>query len=108
MALYLTTIIIAVIIITSFNTLFNPMMSQFSPLLVMGMVILGVVIEIAIDAIFAYIVHSLPNRWFAKEKKFFDVSRRERKFYEKLNIKNWKDKNKSKYDSNRTTKVFSK
>lgn len=92
MTLYLSIILIAMAIIISFNTLNNSMVLGFSPFWVMCVVTLGVVVEIAIDGLFAFIIQSLPDRWFNKDKKIFNVSRKERKFYEKLKIKNWKDK----------------
>lgn len=45
----------------------------------------------AIDAIVALIIHKLPAKWFNHNKKWFKVSKKERKFLEKLNIKKWKD-----------------
>ena len=55
-------------------------------------VTLSVVVEIIIDLIFAGLIEAMPNKWFHKEKKCFQVSRSERRFYDKLNIKAWKDK----------------
>lgn len=92
MTMYLTIILIATIFISSFNILCNSMTLGISPFWTICTVVLGVIIEIAIDGILAFIIHSLPEKWFGKDKKFFDVTRRERKFYEKLNIKNWKDR----------------
>lgn len=92
MVMYLTIILIATIFITSFNILCNSMTSGFSPFWTICVVVLGVIIEIAIDGVLAAVIHVFPNKWFGKDKKIFDVSRRERKFYEKLNIKNWKDR----------------
>lgn len=92
MTMYLTIILIAVIFISSFNILCNSMTLGYSPFWTICVVVLGVIIEIAIDGVFAFIVHSLPNKLFTKDRKIFEVSRKERKFYEKLNIKNWKDK----------------
>ena len=92
MVLYLTTILVAMAVIISFNNLFNDMFLGISPLWTICVVTLGVIVEIAIDGLFAIIIQSLPEKWFNKDKKIFDVSKRERKFYEKLNIKSWKDK----------------
>lgn len=92
MILYLTTIIVAMVLVISFNNLFNSMFSGISPFWTICVVTLAVILEIAIDGLLAFIIHSLPNKWFGKDKKLFDVSRKERKFYEKLKIKNWKDK----------------
>lgn len=91
MLMYLSIILVSMIIIISSNNLFNPMVFSFSPLWMIFIVIIGVILEIAIDALFAIIIQSLPDRWFDKDKKIFNVSKKERKFYDKLNIKNWKD-----------------
>jgi hypothetical protein len=41
--------------------------------------------------LFALICNKIPEKWL-KDKKFFNVSKREQKFYEKLGIRAWKDK----------------
>lgn len=92
MVMYLSIIAMAAFLICGLNLLFNPMIANFSPFWIICTVVLAIIIEIAIDGIFAAIIHSMPNRWFSKDNKFFDVSRKERKFYDKLKIKNWKDK----------------
>lgn len=92
MALYLGIIFIAVALITLFNGLFNQALFNCSPILILLITILGVIIEIAIEGLVAFIVHSLPDRLFGKDKKIFAVSKKERKFYDKLHIKSWKDK----------------
>lgn len=48
---------------------------------------LATVSVIAYDGITAFIIRRLPERWFAAGKKAFDVSRREKRVYSKLNIK---------------------
>ncbi|MBQ9793124.1 MAG: hypothetical protein IJW32_05260 [Clostridia bacterium] len=92
MVLYLSVIVMAAFLICGLNLVFNPMIAGFSPWWIICVVVIGIIIEIAIDGIFAAIIHAMPNKWFDKDKKFFDVSRKERKFYDKLKIKNWKDK----------------
>ncbi len=57
-----------------------------------GIITFTVVFEVAINGVFAWLVHSLPKKWFLPEHKFFKVHRGERKFYEKIGIKKWKDK----------------
>ena len=79
------------IIIIVFNCLFGGYAFDYSVLWVILTTMLMVIGEIAIQALFAGIIHSLPSKWF-DGKKFFEVSRKERKFYEKLKIKSWKDK----------------
>lgn len=92
MLLYLSTIFIAMAIIIVLNCVFGGYSFDNYIWWVILSVALSVVVEIIIDLIFAGIIHALPNKWFSKDKKCFQVSRKERKFYEKLHIKSWKDK----------------
>ena len=34
----------------------------------------------------------MPNKWFTHDKKIFKISKHERKFYEKIKIRSWKDR----------------
>ena len=51
-----------------------------------------IALAILIDAIIALIVNKLPKKWFKKDSKVFKIFKWERKFYEKIGIKKWKDK----------------
>ena len=42
-------------------------------------------------AFLAFVIHKLPLRWFDHRKKCFHIFKWERKFYEKIKIKKWKD-----------------
>ncbi len=92
MFFYLATIIIATILICIANILFVPLPFANSALWVIVTVVSAVILEMAIDGLFAFIAHSFPKKWFDVNSKAFYVSRAERKFYEKLHIKAWKDK----------------
>lgn len=92
MVLYLTIILVAVAVATLVNSLVNFSFFNCSPFLILVIMLVGVIIEIAIDGLFAFIIHSLPNKMFYETKSVFKVGRRERKLYEKLHIKSWKDK----------------
>ena len=46
---------------------------------------------VAIDAIIAAIVHAIPEKHIHPLKKVYKIGKRERKFYEKLGVRNWKD-----------------
>jgi hypothetical protein len=59
---------------------------------VLGAVIMCVAVEIAISGIGSLICVRLPNSLFSPNKKLFTVSKKEQRFYEKLGIKQWKDK----------------
>lgn len=55
-------------------------------------VFLGAVFIFLLDAFIAWVIHALPQEWFDCNKKIFVVNKKERKIYEKLKIKSWKDK----------------
>ena len=92
MVLYLSIIFGAVAIMTVLNSVFNQALFNCSPILILLIIVIGVILEIALEGVVAFIVHSLPNKFFGKDVKIFHVSRKERKFYDKLHIKSWKDK----------------
>lgn len=65
---------------------------QMNFLLVFALTALAVVIEIAIDGLAATVARLLPRRFADHTKKQFVVSPKEKKLYEKLKIRAWKDK----------------
>ncbi len=53
----------------------------------------GVIAVIAWDGFMAFIIRrALPMSWFSPGKKIFNVSKKEKKFYQSIKIKSWKDK----------------
>ena len=90
MILYLSIIGISVIILSLINIFAN--LLPFSPIITILIIVGGVVIEFLLDGLFAYIVHLFPNKWFEVNNKFYNVSNGEKKFYEKIKIRKWKDK----------------
>ena len=88
--LYLTIIIGGAIIIAIANTL---VAFSFKLLLTnLLAVAIGVIAIIAQDGIGALIIRRLtPRSWYLPERRFFNVSAKERKLYTKLKIKKWKD-----------------
>jgi len=91
-ALYLCIIITAMVIIISFNILFNLARYGFTAWYVVLGVVLGVIFSIILDSIVAFVVRQIPEKKFNPFAKFFAGRKGEKKFYEKLNIRNWKDK----------------
>ena len=61
-------------------------------LLMFGMTALAVVFEIVVDALTATVARLLPAKFADHNKKIYHVSAKEKKFYEKLKIRLWKDK----------------
>lgn len=94
MVLYLGSIIFNTILIIATNYLFfTPIKLAFNIFEFSLIVILLVIIEIVIDAIFATIVRwIMPKKFFSIDKKYFMASKKEMRFYEKIGIKKWKDK----------------
>ena len=93
MVLYLSTISIAIVLITILNILIYTLpFFSLATLQILGITVLTVIIEFVISAIIAFFLHLLPKNWFVAERKIFKVFKCERKFYEKLGIKHWKDK----------------
>ena len=56
-----------------------------------GFAALAAVIVIIVDALVATVCRLLPKKCANHEKKFFTTSAKEKKFYEKLKIRKWKD-----------------
>lgn len=79
-------------IISAMNIFLGVGVFGYTPWQVIGLVCFSVLAEIIIDLILAGIVYRLPNKWFTEDVKCFDVGKKERRFYEKLGIKHWKDK----------------
>lgn len=92
MVLYCSIILIAIALLIGGNALFAMPAFGFGIGYVVWSVVLTVVGAIAVDGIFAAIIRRLPEKWFAHDKKFFNVSAKEKKFYEKMKIRKWKDK----------------
>lgn len=61
-------------------------------LLLFGLVMIGVVFEILVDGLISTIARLMPAKCADHTKKVFVVSAKEKKFYEKLKIRLWKDK----------------
>lgn len=92
MVLYLTIIFISMALIGICNIIFNPQAFELYEVWLMLAISISVVFEFAIDGLFAALCRLLPKKCFLPENKFFQVSKKERVFYEKLGIKSWKDK----------------
>lgn len=92
MLLYISVILLSMLMIAICNyIIYSPIYCFDLPYIIVA-VVLSTFIEIIIDLIFAFIVRRmLPSKWFSVDKKYF-AGNNERKFYDKLLIKKWKDK----------------
>ena len=66
--------------------------NQISVLFAVLSPILATVAVILLDAIVAIITRALPKDWLSPFSSAFSVSKKERKFLDKLKVKAWKDK----------------
>ena len=53
---------------------------------------IDILVVFMIDAIIAFVIRRLPEKWFDYKYKAFKIFKWERKFYEAIKIKKWKDK----------------
>ncbi|MBR3885184.1 MAG: hypothetical protein IKJ33_01785 [Clostridia bacterium] len=79
------------VIICSLDIIIASPLMGVSPWFFVFAVTVSVIYQFAIDGLFAFLVNIMPNKWF-ENKKFFEVSKKEQRFYEKLGIRSWKDK----------------
>ena len=87
MILYLTLItflglVVSVVVTFAYGANFFP---------VLGLTALAIVLVIVVDALTATVCRLLPAKCADHTKKFYKVSAKEKKFYEKLKIRKWKD-----------------
>lgn len=92
MILYLSTIFVAMAIISILNIAFGSYSFDYSSLWIILAVVLSTIVEIAISGVFSAITEHAPEKFFNPNKKLYTVSKKEQKFYEKIGIKFWKDK----------------
>ena len=88
MKLYLLTIATAAFIISALNIAFG--MAPWYYIIIT--VLWCTALQFDFDAIIAIAVNKMPDMWFAADSHRFDVSDRERRFYKKIKVKQWKDK----------------
>lgn len=87
MKLYLTIIGACALIISTVITL----AAKLNFFYVFGFTALAILLVIVIDALTATVARLLPKACANHEKKIFTVGAKEKKFYEKLKIRKWKD-----------------
>lgn len=88
MVLYLSIIGVCILLISTVLT-FAFSVNFFY---VLGFTALATVLIIIVDALVATVCRLLPKRFADHESKVYTVSAKEKKFYEKLKIRKWKDK----------------
>ena len=92
MILYLSIIGVSVVILSVINIALGCNVWGLNEWWTIAVLLGCVVYEFAIDGFFAWALHELPDKWFSRNKKIYKVGKKERKFYDFLKIKKWKDK----------------
>ena len=88
MKLYLTTIGIAMAIISVINILFGTAPWYY----VIIAVIFCTALQFALDGFLAFVINKMPDKWFGVDNPLYRVSDAERELYKKLKVRLWKDK----------------
>lgn len=88
MKLYLSTIGIAMAVISALNIAFKTAPWYY----VMTAVVWCTVLCFALDGAIALLINKMPDKWFGVDNPLFKVSEREQKLYKKLRVRRWKDK----------------
>ena len=93
MLLYTLVISICTVIIILANYLASGNLAPSNFLHLSIDTVVGVIGIIAWDGLMAFLIRRLlPMSWFSPGKKLFRVSKKEKKFYQIIKIKSWKDK----------------
>lgn len=88
MKLYLSTIGVAMLVISIFNILFDTATWYY----VIIAVVWCTALQFALDGSIAIIINKMPNKWFGVDNPNYRVSKKETTLYKKLNVRAWKDK----------------
>lgn len=90
---YLLCILIAVLILIGLDLWLVPKVFPDTPWWLIVLFIVGsVVAVILIDGIIAAVVHKFPKKWFDPYKKKYKLKKGEKKFFDIIKIRKWKDK----------------
>lgn len=87
--LYLVIIFVGMILVSLFNILLNQALSWHYIVIA---TILFTIASVIIDGLVALVIRKLPSSLINGDSKFFNVSKKELRFYEKIGIKKWKEK----------------
>jgi hypothetical protein len=88
MKLYLSTIGIAMLLISVFNILCGTAAVYD----IIGAVVWCTALQFALDGLIAILINKMPDRWFGIDNPLYHVSEAEKKLYNKLKVRRWKDK----------------
>ncbi|MBQ8859312.1 MAG: hypothetical protein IJ012_05925 [Clostridia bacterium] len=88
MKLYLSTIGIAMLVISALNIAFGVGSFYYVVIAVLWCTVL----QVALDGLIAILINKLPDRWFGVDNPLYRVTAPERELYKALRVRRWKDK----------------
>ncbi len=88
MKLYLSTIGIAMLVISILNIVFKTASWYY----VIIAVVWCTALQFALDGLIAIVINKMPDRWFGVDNPLYHVTKPERAVYKKLKVRLWKDK----------------
>lgn len=88
MRLYFTVIGIAMLVIAMVNMIFATATWYYIVILV----IICTALQFALDGIIAVVINKMPDKLFHVNNPLYNVSDREKLFYKKIKVRNWKDR----------------
>ncbi len=88
MKLYLTTIGIAMLIVSVFNLFLGTAPWYY----ILIAVVWCTALQFALDGTLAFLINKMPDRWFGADNVLYRVTDAETRLYKKLRVKFWKDK----------------
>lgn len=89
MILYLTIIILATLTTAVCNIFLNPMHLAWYYYLLIAV---GTAIALILwDGLIAWVIRKMPAKYFNSERKIFCLGKREKKFFDFLGVKKWKE-----------------
>ncbi len=92
MRYYIICIIFFLLVLIGLNLWLIPYVYNTPWYLIVLFVTISVIGVILIDGISAAIIHHMPSKWFDPYKKKYKLKRGEKKFFEIIKIRKWKDK----------------
>ena len=92
MVLYLLIILIGMVLVAAGNAVYGVAAGTVSWWLPAVLTVGTVAALFICDLLFAFLIKSLPRKWFNPRRRIFRAGRCETRFYEFLRINKWKDK----------------
>ena len=88
--LYITIILSGMLLIASINSHYSNLSGLSITYCILATALLTLFV-IILDGIQAFIIRRLPSKWFDDSHKCYDALKKERRIYDFLGIKFWKD-----------------